>query len=145
MIEEENLVENARRMGEILQPELRRIGQRFPKHIGAVHGKGLVASLHIVKPGGIEPDAPLAARHRPPLRRERAVDVRPGRLRRRVGQDLAAAGDRTKSRCAKASPCWKKRLRGGAGAAMSFARPRRRRCHGTLKSCTVESSSSAAA
>ena len=44
-------------MGEILQPELRRIGQRFPEHIGAVHGKGLVASLHMVKPGGIEPDA----------------------------------------------------------------------------------------
>jgi len=61
VIEEENLVENARRMGEILQAELRRIGQRFPQHIGAVHGKGLVASLHMVKPGGIEPHAALAA------------------------------------------------------------------------------------
>ena len=28
-----------------------------PGRIGAVHGKGLVASLHMVKPGGIEPDA----------------------------------------------------------------------------------------
>ena len=27
-----------------------------PAYIGAVHGKGLVASLHMVKPGGIEPD-----------------------------------------------------------------------------------------
>jgi 4-aminobutyrate aminotransferase/diaminobutyrate-pyruvate transaminase/4-aminobutyrate aminotransferase/(S)-3-amino-2-methylpropionate transaminase len=61
VILEEGLVENARRMGEILQPELRRIGQRFCQRIGAVHGRGLVASLHIVKPGGIEPDAPLAA------------------------------------------------------------------------------------
>ncbi len=60
VIEEDNLVENTRRMGEILQPELRRIGERFPEHIGAVHGKGLVASLHIVKPGGIEPDKELA-------------------------------------------------------------------------------------
>ncbi|MGO8747100.1 MAG: aspartate aminotransferase family protein [Thermoguttaceae bacterium] len=61
VIEEEGLVERARRMGEILQPELRRIACRFPKHIGTVHGKGLVASLHIVRPGGIEPNGPLAA------------------------------------------------------------------------------------
>ena len=61
-IEEEGLVENARRMGEILQPELRRVGQRFEKHVGAVHGRGLVASLHMVRPGGIEPDGELAAR-----------------------------------------------------------------------------------
>jgi 4-aminobutyrate aminotransferase/diaminobutyrate-pyruvate transaminase/4-aminobutyrate aminotransferase/(S)-3-amino-2-methylpropionate transaminase len=61
VIREENLVENARKMGEILQPEVRRIGARFPKHVGAVHGKGLVAALHMIKPGGIEPNAPLAA------------------------------------------------------------------------------------
>ncbi len=60
VIEEENLVENARRMGEVLQPELRRIGERFSDYVGAVHGKGLVASLHIVRPGGIEPDAQRA-------------------------------------------------------------------------------------
>lgn len=60
VIREEGLVENARRMGEILQPELRRIGCQYPKHIGAVHGKGLVASLHMIKPGGIEPNGPLA-------------------------------------------------------------------------------------
>jgi len=59
-IREENLVERSRAMGEILQPELRRVGRQFPNHIGAVHGKGLVASLHMVKPGGIEPDAALA-------------------------------------------------------------------------------------
>ena len=73
VIAEEKLVENARRMGEILQPELRRIGRRFPKHIGAVHGKGLVASLHMVKPGGIEPDAAAGRRHRAPLRGEGAA------------------------------------------------------------------------
>jgi len=60
VIRQQKLVERARALGEILQPELRRIGRRFPQHIGAVHGKGLVASLHIVKPGGIEPDAALA-------------------------------------------------------------------------------------
>ena len=61
VIEQENLVENARSMGKILQGELRRIGDRFPEHIGAVHGKGLVASLHIVKPGGIQPNPELAS------------------------------------------------------------------------------------
>jgi 4-aminobutyrate aminotransferase-like enzyme len=62
VIEEENLVDHTRAMGEILQPELRRVGGRFPEHVGAVHGKGLVASLHMVKPGGIEPDKELATR-----------------------------------------------------------------------------------
>ena len=57
----ENLVDNARRMGDILQLELRRVGRRFPQHIGMVHGKGLVASLHMVQPGGIEPSPELAS------------------------------------------------------------------------------------
>jgi 4-aminobutyrate aminotransferase/(S)-3-amino-2-methylpropionate transaminase len=61
VIEEENLVERAGVMGGILQRELRRIGRRFPQRIGAVHGKGMVASLHLVKPGGTEPDAPTAS------------------------------------------------------------------------------------
>lgn len=60
VIVEEKLTENAARMGEILQPELRRIGQRFCKHVGAVHGKGLVASLHMVKPGTTNPDSEMA-------------------------------------------------------------------------------------
>ncbi|MHB8901364.1 MAG: aspartate aminotransferase family protein [Thermoguttaceae bacterium] len=61
VIEEEGLVENARKLGEILQPRLRELGKRFARQIGVVHGKGLVASLHMVKPGGIEPNSPLAA------------------------------------------------------------------------------------
>ncbi len=60
VIDEEGLVENSRKMGEILQPGLRAIQERFPQYIGAVHGKGLVASLHIVKPGGIEAYPELA-------------------------------------------------------------------------------------
>ena len=60
VIEEEGLVEHTRQMGEILLPELGRIGARYPEHIGAVHGKGLVAALHMVTPGGIEPDPELA-------------------------------------------------------------------------------------
>ncbi len=61
VIEEEGLVENSRKMGDVLQLPLRELGKRFPDHIGAVHGKGLVASLHMVHPGGIEPNPPLAA------------------------------------------------------------------------------------
>lgn len=60
-IHDDGMVENARRMGEILQPELRRIGCKYPKHIGAVHGRGLVASLHMIKPGGIEANGALAS------------------------------------------------------------------------------------
>ena len=60
VILEENLVEHAQRMGEILQPELHRLGLRFQHRIGAVHGKGLVASLHMVKPGSSDPDPDLA-------------------------------------------------------------------------------------
>ncbi len=61
VIRDERLVENAQKMGDILLPELNRIGQRFAKNVGAVHGRGLVASLHIVKPGGVEPDAATAS------------------------------------------------------------------------------------
>jgi 4-aminobutyrate aminotransferase / (S)-3-amino-2-methylpropionate transaminase / 5-aminovalerate transaminase len=61
VIDEEHLVENSRKMGEILLSEMSRIGKRYPQRIGAVHGLGLVAALHMIKPGGIEPDAPTAA------------------------------------------------------------------------------------
>ena len=61
VIEEEGLVERSRKMGDILVPEAIRIGRRFARHVGTVHGLGLVASMHIVKPGGIEPDAATAS------------------------------------------------------------------------------------
>ena len=61
-IEEDAMVENAHRMGDVMQAALRTLGERFPDHVGAVHGKGLVASLHMVKPGtNAEPDAARAA------------------------------------------------------------------------------------
>ena len=58
---EEGMVENAARVGEVLQAGLREIKAKHWALIGAAHGKGLVGSLHIVKPGGIEPDSDLAA------------------------------------------------------------------------------------
>ena len=57
---DEGIVDNARRMGDILHAELRRIAARFGPRVGAVHGKGLVAAVQLVKPGGIDPDADAA-------------------------------------------------------------------------------------
>lgn len=60
VIEDEKLVENTERLGQILLPLLQQLGKRFPDHIGAVHGKGLVAALHMVHPGGTDPWPELA-------------------------------------------------------------------------------------
>jgi 4-aminobutyrate aminotransferase/(S)-3-amino-2-methylpropionate transaminase len=57
---EGGLVENARRMGEVLLAGLQRIGERRRDLIAAVHGRGLVAGLHMVRRGGTEPDGDLA-------------------------------------------------------------------------------------
>ena len=62
VIRDECLVNNSFRMGEILQPELRLIGEKYKSRVGAVHGKGLVAAMHMVKPSGTDPDPELAAR-----------------------------------------------------------------------------------
>lgn len=56
----EGLAGNARAMGDVLLPGLERIAARFPEVVGAVQGRGLVAGMHIVKPGGKEPDGDLA-------------------------------------------------------------------------------------
>jgi len=60
LIEREGLVENARVVGQVLHAELARLKARFPDRVGAVHGKGLVAGVMIVKPGTKEPDGELA-------------------------------------------------------------------------------------
>jgi 4-aminobutyrate aminotransferase/diaminobutyrate-pyruvate transaminase/4-aminobutyrate aminotransferase/(S)-3-amino-2-methylpropionate transaminase len=60
VIDEEGLVRRSAELGQVLQAEVRRVGRRYPQHVGAVHGRGMVAAMHMVKPGGIEPNAPLA-------------------------------------------------------------------------------------
>jgi 4-aminobutyrate aminotransferase/diaminobutyrate-pyruvate transaminase/4-aminobutyrate aminotransferase/(S)-3-amino-2-methylpropionate transaminase len=62
-IQDEGMVENARRMGQVLQPGLRAIAAKHPRIIGAAHGLGLVGSLHIVNsgPDNIDPDSDRAA------------------------------------------------------------------------------------
>jgi len=62
LIEREGLVENSKRMGDILHSVLREIQRRHSDVVGAVHGKGLVAGLHMVKPGTKDPDGDLAFR-----------------------------------------------------------------------------------
>jgi len=60
IIEKENLVENARKLGEILIPELQRIGNKYPDILGCVQGKGLVAGIQVVKRGTKVPDSDTA-------------------------------------------------------------------------------------
>jgi len=60
LIEHEGLVENARVVGDMLHGELAGLRARFPDLIGAVHGKGLVAGVLMVKQGGKEPNGDLA-------------------------------------------------------------------------------------
>src|SRR5205807_10248967 len=56
----ENLVQNAARVGGVMNCKLAGVKNRFPSHIGAHHGMGLVAGLHMVKKDTKEPDGDLA-------------------------------------------------------------------------------------
>ncbi len=60
LILRENLVKNAERVGTVLQEELEAIRRDFADVVGARHGRGLVAGLHMVYPGGREPNPDLA-------------------------------------------------------------------------------------
>lgn len=62
VLQEERLVERAEAMGRVFHAELSAIHEEFPEIIAAHHGKGLVAGLHVVKPGSEEPDGDLATR-----------------------------------------------------------------------------------
>ena len=105
VIEEEGLVEHARQMGEILHAgaAAASAGVSQPA-VGAVHGRGLVAALHIVKPGGIEPDAATASAIVRPLRREGALmlfaPVGYGGASVKIAPPLIISG---RARCATAS------------------------------------------
>ena len=60
LMQEEKLVENAARLGEVLLPALEKLRAKYARHVGCLHGKGLVAGLQMVKPGTQEPDAATA-------------------------------------------------------------------------------------
>ncbi|UCF17631.1 MAG: aspartate aminotransferase family protein, partial [Phycisphaerales bacterium] len=60
VIEQEGLVENAARVGKILQKHLQQIKEEFSDMIGFAPGKGLVGGLLMVKKGTEDPDYELA-------------------------------------------------------------------------------------
>ncbi|MEW6236161.1 MAG: aspartate aminotransferase family protein [Candidatus Omnitrophota bacterium] len=62
IIEREGLLENAAQLEKPLLQRSREIMAASQDHIGAVDGKGLVAALQFVIPGGTEPDKELAKR-----------------------------------------------------------------------------------
>ena len=61
LIANEKLPEKAAKVGAVLQEGVRKVRERHSDVCGAAMGRGMVAGLHMVKPGGIEPDAELAA------------------------------------------------------------------------------------
>jgi len=61
IIVKERLWEKAAQVGAVLHEGLQQILQRHSPVCGAVMGKGMVAGLHMVKPGGVQPNPDLAA------------------------------------------------------------------------------------
>ena len=59
-IQDNSLVGNARQVGAILNRRLRELEEKYPKRIGKVNGRGLVAGIHIVQPNNLNPDNTLA-------------------------------------------------------------------------------------
>ena len=60
IVVKEKLHEQAAKTGAVLHAGLNQVKARFPEVCGAVMGKGMVAGLHMVKPGTKDPDAALA-------------------------------------------------------------------------------------
>ena len=62
IIVKENLSQNAAKVGKVLQKGLKKLQKKYSDVIGCVHGKGLVAGIHVVKKGKKERDPDLAWR-----------------------------------------------------------------------------------
>jgi len=60
ILEQEGLIENADKVGAVMQVEFAAIKEAFSDVVGVCHGFGLVAALQMVKNGTKEPDAELA-------------------------------------------------------------------------------------
>ena len=60
LVEKEDLPGNAAAMGRILHEELVEVASKYPRTIGSVQGKGLVAGAHVIKNGKKEADYDLA-------------------------------------------------------------------------------------
>jgi 4-aminobutyrate aminotransferase / (S)-3-amino-2-methylpropionate transaminase / 5-aminovalerate transaminase len=51
VIKKEKLVENAAKVGKVMEKEFVKLQKKYPEVLGCIRGKGLVFALHIVKPG----------------------------------------------------------------------------------------------
>ena len=60
VLESERLIEESQRKGQIAQEQLQSLKARYPKHISAVHGLGLLHVIHIRNDKTALPDAELA-------------------------------------------------------------------------------------
>jgi len=61
IILKERLIQRAAKGGRVLHEGLNRVGDKFPRNIAAVQGRGMVAGVHMVKPSGTrEPDSKAA-------------------------------------------------------------------------------------
>jgi 4-aminobutyrate aminotransferase/(S)-3-amino-2-methylpropionate transaminase len=60
ILEKDQLIENAAKMGPVLASELQKIQKDFPNVVGFTPSKGMVGGLLMVKPGTKEPDYELA-------------------------------------------------------------------------------------
>lgn len=60
VLESERLIEESQRKGQIVQEQLQSLKARYPKHISAVHGLGLLHVIHIRNDKTALPDAELA-------------------------------------------------------------------------------------
>jgi len=56
----DKMIENAARVGEVLHKQLWHQLGPFDSRIGAIHGKGLVAGVHVIKDDSQAPDKELA-------------------------------------------------------------------------------------
>lgn len=61
VLHDEKLVQNAARVGRVMHRELARLQAKYPSRLGHVHGRGLVASLHMIRQDRKAPDPELAS------------------------------------------------------------------------------------
>lgn len=60
ILQQEKLTAKSEKLGKLLHAELAKLQAKYSSRLGYVHGKGLVASLHMIKEGRKEPDVDLA-------------------------------------------------------------------------------------
>jgi 4-aminobutyrate aminotransferase/diaminobutyrate-pyruvate transaminase/4-aminobutyrate aminotransferase/(S)-3-amino-2-methylpropionate transaminase len=60
LILKEKLTENSAKVGAVMQKALNKLIDKYAGRVGAVHGRGLVAGVHLIKKGSEAPDTDLA-------------------------------------------------------------------------------------